>query len=201
MRKVYVTLVLAMMCFFVTAQTLTEREIIMSVSRMQARYPRITMCDIYKSFFQDYFGPGHIINSKEKAEAYLKSELERTDSMSVRIEPTGAAGNFMRVDVFYIKKGTVSMDLYLDCLMRSVVVVDSAMTEQWLKNWELMQQVIERNGMKIENYEKDKIFINERIANGIYEMNHSRLFNELYHPHYRIIRRDIWEKELKPLIK
>lgn len=201
MKKLYVTLALVMMCFFVTAQTLTEREIIMSIGRMQARYPRITMCDIYKSFFQDYFGPGHIIESKEKSEAYLKSELERTDSMSVRVEPTGAAGNFMRVDVCYIKEGRISMDFYLDCLMRSVVEVDSLMVEQWLKNWELMQQVIERNRMKIENYENDKIFINKRIAEGIYEMNHSRLFNELYHPHYRIIRRDIWEKELKPIIK
>ncbi len=201
MKKLSVIAVFAVMCFAVTAQTMTENEIMQSIVRMQSRYPRITLCDIYKSFFQDRFGPGHIIESKEKSANYLIKELERTDSMSVRIEPTGAAGNFVRVDVFYIKEGTVSMDFYLDCLIRSVVVVDSARVEQWLKDWIFMQQVIERNGIKIENYEKDKIFINERIANGIYEMNHSRLFNELYHPHYRIIRRDIWENELKPLIK
>lgn len=201
MKKLSIIAVLAVMCLAVTAQTMTENEIMQSIVRMQSRYPRITLCDIYKSFFQDRFGPGHIIESKEKSENYLIKELERTDSMSVRIEPTGAAGNFVRVDVYYIKDGLLNMDVYLDCLIRSVVVVDSAMTEQWLKDWNLMQQVIERNGMKIENYENDKIFINKRIAEGIYEMNHSRLFNELYHPHYRIIRRDIWEKELKPLIK
>ena len=30
--------------------------------------------------------------------------------------------------------------------------------------------------------------------------HHSRAFNEAYHPHYRIVRRDIFEKEILPLI-
>ena len=31
-------------------------------------------------------------------------------------------------------------------------------------------------------------------------MHHSRAFEEAYHPHYRIIAKDIFESELKPLI-
>ena len=31
--------------------------------------------------------------------------------------------------------------------------------------------------------------------------HHSRAFNEAYHPHYRIVRRDIFEREIKPLIE
>lgn len=30
--------------------------------------------------------------------------------------------------------------------------------------------------------------------------HHSKAFNEAYHPHYRIVRRDIFEKEILPLI-
>lgn len=30
--------------------------------------------------------------------------------------------------------------------------------------------------------------------------HHSRAFNEAYHPHYRIVRREIFEKEIFPLI-
>ena len=30
--------------------------------------------------------------------------------------------------------------------------------------------------------------------------HHSRAFNEAYHPHYRIVRRDIFERELQPLL-
>lgn len=201
MKRLFMPLLMALTFSAVTAQSLTENEILSAISRMQTRYPRITLCDIYKSFFQDRFGPGHIIESKEKAENYLRKELERTTDFSVLQEPTGAVGNFVRVDMFYIKDSTVSIDFYLDCLMRSVVAIDEAGTETWLKDWNLMQQVIERNSVKIENYDEDKEFIKKRIAEGIYEMNHSRLFNELYHPHYRIIRRDIWEKELKPLIR
>ena len=31
-------------------------------------------------------------------------------------------------------------------------------------------------------------------------VHHSRAFNEAYHPHYRIVRRDIFERELRPLL-
>ena len=31
-------------------------------------------------------------------------------------------------------------------------------------------------------------------------MHHSETFGEAYNPHYRIIARDIFEKEIKPLI-
>jgi len=199
MRRIALLLIGALMCLALSAQ-LSEDQVLSAISRMQERYPRITLCDVYKSFYQDRFGPGHIIESKEKAQNYLLRELERTNAYSVRQEPTGAAGNFIRVDMFCIKDSVVDIDLYLDCLMRSVVIVDEGMIDQWLKDWELMQRVIETHDIKIENYEADKQFIRERIANGIYEMNHSRLFNDLYHPHYRIIRRDIYEKYLQPLL-
>ena len=31
-------------------------------------------------------------------------------------------------------------------------------------------------------------------------MSHSQAFKEAYHPHYRIIRRDIFEREILPLL-
>lgn len=200
MKRNFVVLLLLLFCVTMTAQ-MSEAEVVSAIKQMQERYPRITLCDIYKSFFQDNFGPGHIIESKEKAENYLMQELERTEDFSVKFEPTGAKGNFVRVDVFYIKSGMIDKDVYLKALMNSVVVTDSMTIKQWLMDWEYMQKVIENSGLKIENYDEDKEFIRQRIENGIYEMNHSRLFNELYHPHYRIICRDIWENEIKPLIK
>ena len=200
MKRNFVVLLLLLFCVTMTAQ-MREDEVVSAIKQMQERYPRITLCDIYKSFFQDNFGPGHIIESKEKAENYLMQELERTEDFSVKFEPTGAKGNFVRVDVFYIKSGMIDKDVYLKALMNSVVVTDSMTIKQWLMDWEYMQKVIENSGLKIENYDEDKEFIRQRIENGIYEMNHSRLFNELYHPHYRIICRDIWENEIKPLIK
>lgn len=200
MRKSIVSALLMFVCITAFAQ-MNEDEVVSAIKQMQERYPRITLCDIYKSFFQDNFGPGHIIESKEKAENYLMQELERTEDFSVKFEPTGAKGNFVRVDVFYIKGGMIDKDVYLKALMNSVVITDSMTVKQWLMDWDFMQRVIESSGLEIENYKEDKEFIRQRIANGIYEMNHSRLFNELYHPHYRIIRRDIWESEIKPLIK
>lgn len=200
MKKYILSALLFFISLAVSAQ-LTEGEVVSSIKRMQARYPKITLCDIYKSFYQDFFGPGHIIESKEKAEGYLMRELERTEKPSVEFEFTGAKGRFVRVDIFFIKNGMIDKDAYLKALMNSVVVADSTAVQQWLMEWHYVQWVIENSGLNINNYKEDKEFIRQRIENGVYEMNHSQLFNELYHPHYRIIRRDVWEENIRPLIK
>ena len=46
-------------------------------------YPESTLKDIYKNFFQDAFGPGHLMSDAEDAEkrmeAYLRSECEQAE--------------------------------------------------------------------------------------------------------------------------
>ena len=38
------------------------------------------------------------------------------------------------------------------------------------------------------------------MAQGHYILHHSHVFNNAYHPHYRIVARDIFDNELKPLL-
>jgi len=200
MRRIGLLLIGVLVCLAASAQ-LSEDEVFSAIKQMQERYPKITLCDIYKSFYQDRFGPGHIIESKEKAEGYLMKEMKNTEELSVEIEPTGAKGNFVRVDIFFIQMGLIDKDAYIKHLMNSVVETDSTDIRQWLMDWNYVIKVIERRGLKIENYKEDMEFIRQRMENGIYEMNHSEQFNKLYHPHYRIFRRDVYEQNIKPLIK
>ena len=46
-----------------------------AIERQMATYPESTLQDIYKSFYQEHFGPGHIISDTASARRYLMREL------------------------------------------------------------------------------------------------------------------------------
>ena len=46
-----------------------------AVTYQMEMYPKSTLRDLYKNFFQDHFGPGHIIANDEAADKYLRQEL------------------------------------------------------------------------------------------------------------------------------
>lgn len=49
-------------------------------------------------------------------------------------------------------------------------------------------------------YDEDKQYIDSILSAGKYAISHSPDYREIYHPHYRIICKDIFERELRPLI-
>ena len=172
-----------------TEGDLTQMNVFSALMRMKIRYPKMTLCDVYKSFYQDFFGPGHIIESKQKAQGYIKSELKQVTGESVGTEKCGALGRYVRVDLWQIKNGSVKMNDYVTQLMNSVQTkVDTA---QWIQEWTFVMNVIEASGMRFDNMQNDIHTIESRWATGKYGMHHSKIFDEVYHPHYRIIKKSL----------
>ena len=54
--------------------------------------------------------------------------------------------------------------------------------------------------LSLPHYEQDKEYIDSVLEQGKYAISHSSGYREAYAPHYRIIRRDIFEQQLKPLL-
>ncbi len=54
---------------------------------------------------------------------------------------------------------------------------------------------------QLPHYQEDKLFIDSIIENGEYAISHSPDYRAAYHPHYRIIKRSIFKKEILPLLK
>lgn len=52
-----------------------EWRIEVAVRRQMERYPESRLIDYYKNFFQDKFGPGHMVRDTASAGAYLRREL------------------------------------------------------------------------------------------------------------------------------
>lgn len=51
----------------------------LAYERLMMKYPLCEQRDVYKNFFQDYFGPGHIVTDTASAAKYLRHELEHAD--------------------------------------------------------------------------------------------------------------------------
>ena len=180
-----------------------EARIREAVVRQMTDYPCSTLCDIYKSFFQERFGPGHIVTDREAAARYLRREMDEAagDYGCVPYEPAGCGDNFWRVSLEVIADGRVPFDTYLDAFMRSVRDVEPVEVDAWREDWRRIESVVESIYPGLPALDDDRAAIESLLGEGRYAWHHSRAYNEHYRPHYRLIRRDIFERELLPLIE
>ena len=166
------------------------------------RHPKSTLKDIYKNFFQDRFGPGHLINDTVAVRNYLQKELDSyTNNQGNAVEAIGWQHNFYRVDLSVIKRSIVPLNLLLNAFVRSANETKPISIEQWKKEWTAIEKVIRNMNLPIADYEKDLEEITTKLSNGIYMGHHSKIFNDEYAPHYRIISKEIYETEMLPLLK
>ncbi|MDR2497884.1 MAG: hypothetical protein LBD28_00400 [Tannerellaceae bacterium] len=172
-----------------------------AVERQMQQYPESRIKDLYKSFFQDKFGPGHLIADTTGAGAYLRRELSDcacTDGEA--FEPTGWEGNFVRVNLSVLKKNLVPYDLFLSAFFRSAQNINAPSLEEWKEEWNAIAEIICAKHPSLPDYESDLSEINDNLAKGIYIGHHSRVYEETYAPHYRLIRKEIFEEEIQALL-
>lgn len=172
-----------------------------AVLRQMETYPRSTLKDLYKNFFQDKFGPGHLIADTTAAGNYIRRELASFEtSDGLLLEPTGWEGRFYRVNLSLLKDGTIPYDVFFDAFVRSVNGIDPIPVEAWRIEWEEIERIIEGMGLNLAGYEADRAEINERLLCGEYVGHHSEQFEKHYSPHYRIINAELFEAELRPYL-
>lgn len=203
MRKNQILYLFLLICLTVQGAGKKEFEqaVRSAVERQMQRYPKSTLKDLYKNFFQDKFGPGHLIGDTAAAGNYLRKELASYTVVSGEVaEPTGWEGNFLRVNLSVIKTGQIPYPVFFDAFVRSVNGISPMPVSEWQKEWEQIEAVIRSMKLSLPDYEADRKEIDDRLNKGEYVGHHSRVFEDTYTPHYRIIRKDIFENELKPLL-
>lgn len=171
-----------------------------SVEVLMRDYPQATLQDVYKSCFQDYFGVAHLLGSREQVYNYICKELEADDYVagSRYYEKCGWNVNHYRVYLNAIKEGYITADILADAFMASAPEEAPQVTEQWVNQWQVIEKIVRECYPDLYNLDVDSNAISEMLSQGKYVMHHSRRFNAAYHPHYRIIRRDIFEREILP---
>jgi hypothetical protein len=163
------------------------------------KYPEATLQDIYKGSFQDIFGPAHILTDRQAVIRYIESELKASTSFEEDdYQPCGWQGNFYQVNLKVIADGRVPMDVFVDAFMASANGIDTTLTPAFVKDWQELQQAVRTVRPQLEGYREDSTLLAHLLKEGKYVVHHSRKFNEHYHPHYRIIRRDLFEEKILP---
>ena len=172
-------------------------------SQMQT-YPKSRLLDIYKSCFQDYMGAEHLVSDRARVKAYLDEELESTSIESLMpwyYEPCGIDSSYYRVSIRTVKEGIVTEGMLLDAFIRSANVKNRPSVESWRERWHVIIGTIDDMHLNLPHYDRDKQFIDSILSAGKYAISHSPEYREAYRPHYRIVERSIFEREIKPLIE
>lgn len=166
------------------------------------KYPEATLQDIYKGSFQDVFGPAHLLTNREAVKNYILKELEHAQTLEGEYyTPCGWQGNFYQVNLSVVQEGKISIDELVDAFMESARDIDTTLTQAWIDEWKFLQQIVRSVSPDLPGFEEDSTLLAHLLNQGKYVVHHSRKFNQHYHPHYRIIRKDLFEEKILPKLK
>lgn len=202
MRKYLILIILLLVAPLVDMQAVNKKQVRLAVSRQMQQYPASTLQDIYKNFFQDRFGPGHIVADTARAGAYLREELKQVTGLDVPMyEASAERAAYYRVSLAAIKSGLVSYEVFFSAFIRSVTALPGVDVSDWAKEWASIEKIIRSMSLDLPNYEEDARAIEALLAQGYYALHHSKAYNLHYQPHYRLIEKKIFEKEILPFLK
>lgn len=165
--------------------SLTKEE---ALENMINNYPRLQLADVYKSFFQDNFGPGHLLSDSISALKYFMSELQDTSIWGgPQFEFTGEGKNFVRLNMDLIRKGIIPANEYFKAFQNSLGSVNAPSSEYWIAEWNEIDSLINVKNYHFINEDIDRELIKNKLNSGNFPVHHSDNFNETYNFHYRII--------------
>ncbi len=142
---------------------------------------------------------GHLIRDTAAVRRYLSYELEVAASDSIAnpyYEPTGAEGRFVRVFLRGVNEGLITEEELLDAFLRSAK--PTAQPKQtWAEQWAHILAWLDKN--QLEQLDPDSVLPELQIAAETERaVHHSNSYRQAYHPHYRIVEKSIFERELRP---
>jgi hypothetical protein len=195
--------VILFFCAMLFPYMLPAQDIHGFVSRQMETYPESRLLDIYKSCFQDYMGAEHLVSDRQRVKAYLDEELQTTsldDLMPWYYESCGVNGQYIRVSIRAIKENLITEDLLLDAFIRSANSEKRPSVESWRDEWHKIISTIDQMEIGLPRLGQDRAFIDSILTVGKYAISHSPEYREAYRPHYRIVEKGIFEREIKPLL-
>jgi len=187
------------LCFFLLSGTLIssdrEKQIIQFIDNELKYYPEAQLSDLYKNYFQNAYGPGHILKDTIQAGKYLDWELQQTDWIdTLSYQALGINHDYYRINLRLVKDGIIPRDTLWQALLESAKLARNPDLENWKEEWSEVLSVIKKIKPGLPRMEADENLINQVFSEGHVVMHHSNHYKETYHPHYRIIHRTVFER-------
>ena len=181
-----------------SAQEIDKMQLRHAIEHQLAVYPQSTLQDVYKAFYQEHFGPEHMITDTAAVRKYLDHELTvmGDERGGLYYEPIGLEGNYVRVYLKAVKDNLITAQELLQAFLDSAAARQEPAVE-WDAKWNTIIEVIDAIKPGFGDSERDLL---HKASLENQAVHHSRAYNAAYHPHYRIIHRNIFELLLKPMI-
>lgn len=164
-------------------------------------YPSSTLIDIYKSFFQGFWGPGHMIPDSVSASEYFYRELkDMAEYDTVEVKKLGHYNRYVRVNMALVKNGKIPGDVLLNAFIKSANYPKLVSIDEWKIEWKKIQNILNEMKLSISHYEDDKIELNKMLSENKYVVHHSEEFVKIYKPHYRVITFEEYKKIMREFL-
>lgn len=201
MKKTAIFVITLLVTALAFAQKNDNELIRLAIQRQLQTYPKSTLQDLYKNFFQDSFGLEHLMGDSAEMRQYIIEEAQEAQKTNTYYEKIGYQNNFYRVSLALIKDSIVSANDFMRAFMQSKQGFKPVTLSSWKKDWQKIDSIIYSMKLNLDNYASDRKAIFSMLRSGSYAVHHSKQFNAYYHPHYRIIEKGAFESILLPLIE
>ena len=125
----------------------------------------------------------------------------RYNKPELRYFTVGDEGNYVRVDLSVVLDSLMSEEDYLQAFVQSANNGVKKSSGEWKRKWAEIASCIRKEFPNIPDAAKDLAFIDSIMQGDDLIIHHSEAFSKAYNPHYRIFSKDIFEKEIIPLIE
>ncbi len=150
-------------------------------------HSQATLIDYYKLFFQGTFGPGHFIESEEKAKNSLQKELASATSFENHLyQNVSFLGKFYRINLAVIKYQLVSFEDFFEGFIKSSQAAPKLSYDEWLDHWQQIESILKKSSVKITDFDEASHHLRKLFEQKNYLVSHSIIYRKRYNPHYRL---------------
>lgn len=168
--------------------TIRKNKIIDALKLELRWHPETRLTDLYKNFFQDRFGPGHLVEDADRAYNYLEKEIREAENFDAPdLLPLGYHQQFFRINLRLLKEDVIPIEVFFPLFLESAQSVDPPEITEWRIEWNHILEVIKEITPTLANFTEDEKAIANQLQKGNYVGHHSQVYEDLYHPHYRLL--------------
>jgi hypothetical protein len=170
--------------FLRSVKTLAWREYVL--------FPKANLIDYYKLFFQGTFGPGHIVTDKKQAYDNLVKELKDFGTSELPfLQDISFINPYCRISLEIIEKKLMELDEFFDLFMESSNYPNTLSPIEWNEAWIDIENILFQILPKLKDTKLIEMLHDNLYGDKLPMFRHSEQFRETYHPHYRLIRKDL----------